>query len=267
MIIAFQIGVVGGQILGSPQRRGLLRRPPQLDFEHIHDGLRDLVLDREDVGHLAIVALRPQVAAVGDGDQLRGHAQAIARLPHAALQNVRDAQRIANTADVFILALESEGRGPRRHLQPRQFRQCVDDLLGEPVAEVLVVLVAAHVGEGQHSDRGSLFRRSEFDGFQHGLHFRHGLIAIRRGLAQAALDDALDLRRPIQPLRLLVQDRRHGRDGSLTTEGSPSTEHLVEHQAEGKNVGASIGRLAFGLFRRHISRGADNAPRLRLGDG
>jgi hypothetical protein len=37
-------------------------------------------------------------------------------------------------------------------LRPATVRQQVDDLLGQAVAEVLVVRIAAHVGERQHGD-------------------------------------------------------------------------------------------------------------------
>ena len=43
-------------------------------------------------------------------------------------------------------------------------------------------------------------------------------------------------------------------------EGPPAREHLVEHGAEGEDVGARVHRAALGLLRRHVGGGAEDAP-------
>src|SRR5438552_1369354 len=72
-----------------------------------------------------------------------------------------------------FFALEGECRGARRNFQPRHFSQRVDDLFGQPVTEILVILVAAHIGEGQHGDGGSLRGRLLGNGKEFPPH--HGL--------------------------------------------------------------------------------------------
>src|SRR5208282_604389 len=62
---------------------------------HLHLGRedeRDLVLDREDVVDRAVIPLGPDVRAVARVDQLRGHANAVASLAHAAFENVTSAE-------------------------------------------------------------------------------------------------------------------------------------------------------------------------------
>ena len=53
-------------------------------------------------------------------------------------------------------------------------------------------------------------------------------------------------------------------DRRVTDEGRVSGDHLVEHASQGVHVGTRIDRLAPGLFRRQILRGADH--RRGLGD-
>jgi hypothetical protein len=106
--------------------RGQLRRVSRLrrlggepDLQRARDSLRDLVLNREDVRHLAIVPLGPDVAAVGRRDELCGDPDSVARLADAAFEHVGDAQHFGDLPDVIVLALECERRRPCDHLQGR----------------------------------------------------------------------------------------------------------------------------------------------------
>ena len=56
-------------------------------------------------------------------------------------------QRVGDLADVLGLALEGECRSSGGHLQALNLRQEIDDLLGQPVAEVFIFLITTHVGE------------------------------------------------------------------------------------------------------------------------
>ena len=67
-------------------------------------------------------------------------------------ENRPDAERLGNPADVLFLAAEGKRGGARGDLEAGDVGQQVDDLLGQSVAEVLVVRVAAHVGEREHGD-------------------------------------------------------------------------------------------------------------------
>src|SRR5450631_168422 len=54
------------------------RSRAKLDFERARDRLCDLILDGEDIGDLTVITLRPEVSAIGRGDQLRGDSDAVA---------------------------------------------------------------------------------------------------------------------------------------------------------------------------------------------
>ena len=109
-------------------------------------------MNGEDVGQLAVVAFRPYVAAVARRDQLRGHADAIAGLAHAAFEDVRDIERLGDAADVVVFPLERKCRGPGNDSQPWNVRQFIEDFLREAIAEVLVRRIRTHIGERQHRD-------------------------------------------------------------------------------------------------------------------
>src|SRR5262249_41394337 len=115
-------------------------------------GVGDLVLDGEDVRQLAVVRLRPEVVAVGDVDQLGADPQPVAGLADAALQDGADAELFADLADVLVAALEGEGGGAGGDVQPLDPGQGADQLLGQAVAEVLVLGVGAEVAERQDGD-------------------------------------------------------------------------------------------------------------------
>ena len=63
----------------------------QRGFERAGNGPRDVVLNGEHIGQLAVVPLGPEVIAVFGVDQLGGHADSAARAPDAAFENRTDA--------------------------------------------------------------------------------------------------------------------------------------------------------------------------------
>ncbi len=69
---------------------------PDLRLDGGHHRLGDLVLDGEHVGEPAVVALRPELLARRDLVELRGDAHVLAALAHAALDQVADAQLLAD---------------------------------------------------------------------------------------------------------------------------------------------------------------------------
>ena len=107
VIPPFQIEMIGVEIPGgrSDQRRPL---DTQGDLKSVGDRLRDLVLDREDVRHFAVVALRPEMVAVADLHELGTDPQPISRLAHASLQHRRDLELRADLGEVDRRAAERE---------------------------------------------------------------------------------------------------------------------------------------------------------------
>jgi hypothetical protein len=59
----------------------LVRR--KLRLQLLRNGFGDLALDREDIGQIAIISLRPHIRVIARVDQLRIHPHAIGRALHA----------------------------------------------------------------------------------------------------------------------------------------------------------------------------------------
>ena len=150
---AHEIGVVRLEVFGVAldDRRPLSTQ--ELHLEVFDDGEGDLVLDLEDVLETPVETLRPQVRAVPHIDELGSDAQPVAGLAHAPLDDGPDVQSTADLTHVLILALEGEGRGPRHHAQALHLGQGVDDLLGNTVAEELLLGIGRQIGERQHRHR------------------------------------------------------------------------------------------------------------------
>ena len=131
------------------------RRVQELHLQRRDDGPRDLVLHREDVGDLPVVGLRPEVVTVAGVHELGGDADLIAGLADASLEHGCDVELLRDGAHVLVLALEGKGRGAGRYPEIRHLGEEIEQLLGKPVGEVLLLLVGAEVHEGEHGDGSS----------------------------------------------------------------------------------------------------------------
>ncbi len=109
----------------------------------------DFVLHGEHVGRREIELLRPLVKAGGNVDELHGDAQAVAGLAYAAFEHAADAELLSDLAQVVIAAELERGRACR-HPQPLDMRERVDEFLGQAFAQVVLVALRTHVGEGQY---------------------------------------------------------------------------------------------------------------------
>src|SRR3546814_487330 len=151
--------VVGLQVLRTLAGETPLLVPRQLERQRRDDLLRDLVLDREDVGQLAVVPLGPEMAARLAVDQLRGDADAGASLAHAAFQHVAHAELAADVLNVDGAPPVDEGGVAGDDEQARDLRQIGDNVLGDAVAEIGLLGITAHIVERQNDDRGLLGHR------------------------------------------------------------------------------------------------------------
>ncbi len=113
----------------------------------------DFVLDGENVGQVAIEALRPDVGAVAAGDQLGRDAYAWTGFAHAAFEQELDAEFLADVLHLHRATLVGERGVARDDGEARDLREISDDVLGDAVAEILLLRVAAHIGEWQDRDR------------------------------------------------------------------------------------------------------------------
>src|SRR5207249_10857159 len=101
--------------------------------------------------------------AIGHLDELRRDSDVVARRANTPFENVPDIEIAADLLKCDILFPEEERGRATGDLQTGDLAQDIDDLLGEAVAEVLILLVRAHVGDGKYCDR------RERRGMLHGL--------------------------------------------------------------------------------------------------
>src|SRR5215510_14343453 len=87
-------------------------------------------------------------------DKLGRNTDAIPCTTHAALKDRANIEGFGNLTDVLFLPAKREGGCAGRDLQSRDMGQCVNDLFGEAVAEILVLFVRAQVRKRQDGDGG-----------------------------------------------------------------------------------------------------------------
>ena len=121
--------------------------------DRTNDPVRDLVLKLEDIFHFAIVFVRPQMDAVRGIDQLPGDTNPVGDLSHAALEDISHAELACDSAHVDRFTFEGETRIARDDEEPALPGQARNNVLGQPVGEVFLFRIAAHVLKGQHGDR------------------------------------------------------------------------------------------------------------------
>ena len=161
----------------------------------------------------AIEPLGPQVISVAHVHELRGHANAAAGSPDAALEHGADVERAPDLAHVHVLALEREGRRARDDPQVLHVRERVDEFLRHAVAEVLLIVGRAHVDKRQHRDRlprGDRGFRCEL--FEIGLQLSCGGAPPPGLLLEASPEDARQVGRQVRP-EVLEGWRRIPEDG------------------------------------------------------
>ncbi len=148
------VQAVGRLTLGAKIFRGI-----ELRLDCGDDGLGNLVLHREDVGQVAVVALRPNMASGGDIVELHCDAHSVAAPAHAALNNVADAEFRRDLFHMDGFVFVHEGRVACDHEEPAQLGQRGDYVLTDAVGEIFLLYVAAHVYEGEHGDCGAIGQR------------------------------------------------------------------------------------------------------------
>src|SRR5271166_6470951 len=124
----------------------------ELRFDRRDDRLGDLILHGEHVGKLAVVALRPEMAAGGGVVELRRDAYAVAASAHAALHHITDAEFLGDLLHVDGFALVDKRRIARDHEEPAQLGKGGNDFFADAVGEIFLPWIASHVGERQHGD-------------------------------------------------------------------------------------------------------------------
>ena len=99
---------MGFRVVGRHRHQPRVLLADQHHLELAGDRARDVFLQLEHVGEIAVVGPRPQIGIVGDLDQLRGDTHLVALLAHRAFEDVGDAERVADRTQVFVPVLVPE---------------------------------------------------------------------------------------------------------------------------------------------------------------
>src|SRR5262245_54149941 len=94
------------------------------------------------------------MTAIPATDQLGVDAHSLSSFTHAALEDCIDAESPTELLDVNGFALVGEHGIAGSDMKTRYLGQIRNDVLGDTVAEVLLLGIAAHVDEWQDGDRG-----------------------------------------------------------------------------------------------------------------
>ena len=288
---AAQVAVVGQWVFRGLARDGLFFLRGERDPQGLGDAPGDLLLDGEDVFQLPVVALGPDGMPRRGFHELCGDADAVPRAADGAFEHVGGAELLTHLLRRHRLVAEREHLRAGKDLQLLDLRQLGDDVLGDPVAEVLVLLRAALVLEVEHGD-GSVQGRGRLR-----TGARNALVCLVCGGSSAGVEVALE---PLQVgtelggrlaaqvgilLERLVQDalqrdgqariellRRRGRGMQDPVEDerrcrggkrSHPRRHLVQHDAEREQIRARVELFAPRLLRRHVQDRAHGAARAR----
>src|SRR6266404_1367892 len=149
-----EIKIIRGEVFRSPPPRHCNFCLKQLWLNSGDNGERDFVLQRENVSHVTLEPVRPNVCARSRLNQLARDANFPRRLALRPLKDIAHAKPAPDFLDVDRFALEGETRISSDHEQPFEPRKRGSDLLNHPVREVLLLGIARHVRERQHGDGG-----------------------------------------------------------------------------------------------------------------
>ena len=109
----------------------------------------DLVLHAEEVGQGLVEALGPEMRSGLGLDQLHVDAHAASAALHAAFEDVAHVELAPDLFEIDGPALVGEGRAPADDERARDAREVGGQALGDAVDEILLLGIAADVGEGQ----------------------------------------------------------------------------------------------------------------------
>ena len=224
-------------------------------------------------------------------DELDGEAQLGPRLAQAAFHHIARTEFLACGPYVHCLPGIARSGAPGDDAKIGESRQAGDDVLGEPFGQRCEFGVSAAVLEWKHSNpesflganRSRLFRchctrrRCRSQLLRRMLRQIAKLVAdvacrlhsVTRVLFQAAPDDAGQIARQIgtnvgDGRCRIPQNRGDQLGGRISIEGPLSRRHLMEHDAQRKNVGAMVEGAARSLFRRHVGWRPHHHTHLRL---
>src|ERR1700733_5010804 len=145
-------------LVGLKTRRTLAARAIRIGhlnatYQRAHDLLRDLVLDRKDLGCVSVIAIAPDLLPGRGIDQLHSDTDAITQPAYAALDHKSDIELARNAGDRDDGAAVLERGQAGADLQQPPAGKLGDDVLAEAVTEYFLLRIAAQIAKGQYTDR------------------------------------------------------------------------------------------------------------------
>ena len=101
----------------------------------------------------AIQRRSPQLRPIVDIDELGGDDEGASPLDDVAREHRLNAELPADVPRIDVLSLVTEDGAARHDAQSRNLREVVDEALGETIAEVIELCVAAAIHQRKHSQR------------------------------------------------------------------------------------------------------------------
>jgi hypothetical protein len=125
----------------------------ELHAERVGDAGDGLDLQGAELPALALEPVRPDMRAGLGRNELRVDRDRLADAPHAPFERVAHVEVAAELLCVDRLALIGERGLVRDHEAAGQMREVGGEIVGEAVGEIILLGVAAEVGERQDDDR------------------------------------------------------------------------------------------------------------------
>ena len=163
--LKIEVHRVGGRGLFRASRLG----GDELGVQRAREPRDDFILHVEEIGQGLIEPLGPEMIARFGVDELHVDAHAVSAALNAALQHIADVQLAPDLLHVDGLALVGERRVARDHDRASYPREVGREAFRDPVDEMLLLRVAADIGERQDDDREA--RRADFSGAGAGTGF------------------------------------------------------------------------------------------------
>src|SRR5438128_387236 len=126
-------------------RESTLLPQGELELQGCHNLLHDFILQSKNVFQRPVIALGPQVIVLGGINQLGSDAHLSVGLAYAAFQHVPYTQLFAQFWYFYCLPFVKEGGVTRNDKEARDTGEGTGEVLGDTIAKILLLRVAAHV--------------------------------------------------------------------------------------------------------------------------
>ena len=112
-----------------------------------------LILKSKNVLQFTVVSFCPEMSSVQGIDQLDTDSHPFFRFSNTAFKHVLNPKVLAHLLNFYGLSFVDKAGVSGDHEQPGYFGKGRDDLLGQTIGKIFLFWIAAHVQEGQHSNR------------------------------------------------------------------------------------------------------------------